>query len=391
MQNIDYNGPKESPGRQSSLVSHWSSPAQIPWTANHKLSSLRNLFSLRPVQEATTQPPVSSMKHDSFFQVIGVVIFGRSALVEDIEAMLAPCITTIPLRVSVGEPRVFPGIAYRTHAEMSSAMEYQQTPLRLTQGWVGSSEPLFEAPFTFNRTSSSHSSSSLCTSVESKAILDVNVKAIMSRVAELFSHLDTPFGALPDLAGTDADIDAPEDDATSWSEVEIDIRDKVAEACRVDKETSTEGIHLGIDSITRIRLAQQLRNAGIPAFAIMRHNCVEKLAEFVASNQSGTARVGRNTRHFTQGIQQLRTPRLIDDDGISLFPRLLSRPECHRKRSLRVGVYIWCIIISSSIRAFRLKDCETPGKLPFIRRMSCDVPFTSVQMVIIPGLSPFTA
>ncbi|KAF9056962.1 hypothetical protein BDP27DRAFT_1372891 [Rhodocollybia butyracea] len=220
--------------------------------------------------------------------VIGVVLSGRSILVDDIDTLL------VPIRVRTGEYQLFSDVARRIHAEMTSVLEYQHIPLRLIQRWVGSSEPLFDTLFTFNRTANGDSfSNDLWSMVESKAALDypvafaidadpaldsvifraghtpsfgsvATVKSIMARVAELLTNLNASLEVLT----------SPE--RLEPKQKTLLIRDNVAVACEVEKEMITKDIsflYLGIDSIISIQLAQKLRIAGlaVPTFAIMRH------------------------------------------------------------------------------------------------------------------------
>nr|Q52US9.1 RecName: Full=Nonribosomal peptide synthase fso1; AltName: Full=Ferrichrome A biosynthesis cluster protein fso1; AltName: Full=Ferrichrome A synthetase [Omphalotus olearius]AAX49356.1 putative peptide synthetase [Omphalotus olearius] len=292
--------------------------------------------------------------------VIGVVLSGRSVLVDGIETMLAPCITTVPVRVRTGKSEVFSDIAQRIHTEMSSLLAYQHTPLRLIQRWLGSSEPLFDTLFSFNRMTTGSSSSTLWSSVESKAALDypfalaidadstsdslviraghipsfgskATVKTIMLRVAELLANLDTRIDLLVSHKLLETQEDSPMYDSSAWSQEEILIRNNVAEVCNVDRNLVTKDIsflHLGIDSITSIRLAQQLRNAGlaIPTFAIMRHPCVGALAEYLKDNPMvSTSAIALRELNEIQEVLRKEygdsIPRLAAEDEIlSLFP-----------------------------------------------------------------------
>ena len=64
--------------------------------------------------------------------------------------MLAPCITTVPVRVKVLEPTRVIDIVQQAQSESSQIMEYQFTPLRLIQQWIGGSGALFNSLFSFN-------------------------------------------------------------------------------------------------------------------------------------------------------------------------------------------------------------------------------------------------
>ena len=64
--------------------------------------------------------------------------------------MLAPCITTVPVRIKVLEPTRVIDIVQQAQSESSQIMEYQFTPLRLIQQWIGGSGALFNSLFSFN-------------------------------------------------------------------------------------------------------------------------------------------------------------------------------------------------------------------------------------------------
>ncbi len=67
-------------------------------------------------------------------------------------------------------------------------MEYQHTPLRLIQRWLGSGEQLFDTLFNFNRVTSLSSSHNLWSVLESKAAIDVSYP--LSVVYDLRTHLN---------------------------------------------------------------------------------------------------------------------------------------------------------------------------------------------------------
>ncbi|KAF9077098.1 hypothetical protein BDP27DRAFT_1414219 [Rhodocollybia butyracea] len=278
--------------------------------------------------------------------VIGVVLSGRSILVDDIDTLLAPCITTVPIRVRTGEYQLFSDVARRIHAEMTSVLEYQHIPLRLIQRWVGSSEPLFDTLFTFNRTANGDSfSNDLWSMVESKAALDypvafaidadpaldsvifraghtpsfgsvATVKSIMARVAELLTNLNASLEVLP----------SPE---------QLLIRDNVAVACEVEKEMITKDIsflYLGIDSIISIQLAQKLRIAGL---------AVPTFCDHAPSLNASLRRFERSYKR----IWRLDTTLTREDHITSNFPRhSASNRDAFTNNIFQRFASIWCII-----------------------------------------------
>ena len=106
--------------------------------------------------------------------VSGLVLSGRTVLVDGIADMVAPCITTVPVRVRYSDQPLFTDVVAQVQGDMEPIMQFQHTPLRHIQRWVGTGEPLFNTLFNFVRKDSTHNGPSLWTQLESKAALDVN-------------------------------------------------------------------------------------------------------------------------------------------------------------------------------------------------------------------------
>ncbi|KAK0501009.1 putative peptide synthetase [Armillaria luteobubalina] len=257
-------------------------------------------------------------RNDSLF---GVVLSGRTLLVDGVDNMLAPCITTVPVRVRAVDGQVFADIARQVQVDMSSVMEYQHTPLRLIQRWLGSGEQLFDTLFNFNRVATSLSPSNKLWSVlESKAAIDyplavafeaspsdntatllagytssfglsTSVASLLSRIASLVTDPNQTLTPTMPSPSTNASAKRASYDPSTWSSQEMLVRDVVAKLCNVDSTLITKDLsflHLGVDSITSIRLAQQLRAEGfvVPTFAIMRHPCIGELVNY--ANETST-------------------------------------------------------------------------------------------------------
>ncbi|KAL1744044.1 putative peptide synthetase [Schizophyllum fasciatum] len=296
--------------------------------------------------------------------VFGVVLSGRTVDVDGIADMLAPCITTVPMRVRYTEEPLFRDVVAQVQGDMEHVMEHQHTPLRHIQRWLARPEPLFDALFNFVRQSSSKEldadEPALWDSLEGKATLDyslavaieadaaedavyiraghlpnfgstASVKGLMQRVSELLQHPEQSLPSYDDPLVSQESLSQPKFDDSSWSEAETLIKGVVAQLCNVDPSVITKDLsflQLGIDSITSIRLAQSLRSRGlsVPTHAIMRHPCVGALAQFLRETPAEGTVVAAN-REFEETEGRLRDtyrdsiPLLDDADKIvSVFP-----------------------------------------------------------------------
>ncbi|KAG7451863.1 putative peptide synthetase [Guyanagaster necrorhizus] len=334
--------------------------------------------------------------------VFGVVLSGRTLLVDGVDNMLAPCITTVPVRVRAVDVQIFADIARQVQVDLSSVMEHQHTPLRLIQRWLGSGEQLFDTLFNFSRSTLSPSPSHKLWSVlESKAAIDhplavafeadpnenaatifagytpsfglsASVTSLLSRMANLVTDpTQTITPTMPSLSSS-VPLQRALYDPTTWSPREILVRDVVAKLCNVDPTIITKDLsflHLGVDSITSIRLAQQLRAEGfaVPTFAIMRHPCIGKLVGYV--NES-SAEVSESAGAIVSAFKGLQTRllneygpivRLLAEDDIitAMFPAtplqtgMLTQTVASSGR-LYMGDHV--IKLHPSVSTFRLKS-----------------------------------
>lgn len=113
--------------------------------------------------------------------VFGVVLSGRTVDVDEIADMLAPCITTVPMRVRYTEQPLFKDVVAQVQGDIEHVMQHQHTPLRHIQRWLARGEPLFDALFNLVRQGSPKESNAeepeLWGSLDSKAVLDVRLSS----------------------------------------------------------------------------------------------------------------------------------------------------------------------------------------------------------------------
>lgn len=67
--------------------------------------------------------------------------------------MLAPCITTLPVRVKVSDKTRFADLAQQAQGDSAQVLEYQYTPLRHIQKWLNRPSALFNSLFAYNKAS----------------------------------------------------------------------------------------------------------------------------------------------------------------------------------------------------------------------------------------------
>jgi amino acid adenylation domain-containing protein/non-ribosomal peptide synthase protein (TIGR01720 family) len=79
--------------------------------------------------------------------LFGVTVSGRDAPVAGIEAMVGPCLNTLPLHVSLPSERTLPSVLEAVRASTAGMSEYAQTPLTSIQSWldVPRGQSLFES------------------------------------------------------------------------------------------------------------------------------------------------------------------------------------------------------------------------------------------------------
>ena len=89
--------------------------------------------------------------------------------------MLAPCITTMPVRVAVSDASKFADMAQQAQSDSAQILEYQYTPLRLIQKWINRPTGLFDSLFAFAR-AGGQNQENLWEQLEESSQIDVSVQ-----------------------------------------------------------------------------------------------------------------------------------------------------------------------------------------------------------------------
>ena len=278
--------------------------------------------------------------------VFGCVLSGRTVPVENVHAVVAPCITTIPQRMKFDSPSLR-DVVISNQKGFAESIDYQHTALKTIHRWVRASRPLFDVLFTYTQKRRKDSWSSLWRENEGSTLenkgsmltgipLSVEVVAhhMSDKVVAIYSvatNLCHPEVAqlviqrLDDLIQAlvqDNDIiietvDRPDQDIVNrdapschiWNESENRVRDAIVETLNValaDITKTTSFFTLGLDSIVAIRFTKRLRSLGIQCSSadVMRYPCVGELAEYVMSKNLAAVIDNQNETSSTRPRQQ---------------------------------------------------------------------------------------
>ncbi|XWX00486.1 hypothetical protein V2A60_008506 [Cordyceps javanica] len=261
--------------------------------------------------------------------VFGIVLSGRSVEVEGIESMAAPCISTIPQRLCLGaDGKTLSALVKTSQDKLYGSMEYQYTPLRSLQRWLGISGPLFSSLFSFTRNESPAKTAdeepTILQQVEGEMFLDFELaleceansatdsltlrasSTMFATTEELDDLLDEMQSVVSDLLhGQDKAIDVSEnvspngiktqpEDSHQWLPIEEQLRDIVAEFSNcppVEISRTAPLIKYDIDSITTIRFSKMLRQNGfqVSGADVLRNPSIAKLALHIGSKNPDLA------------------------------------------------------------------------------------------------------
>ena len=115
-----------------------------------------------------------------------------------------------------------------------------------------------------------------------------DVEILFNRMNELVKDVQQIVNPLLPISLKSNDDDNKYNDEV-WSEYEEKIREIVGTLCKIDKNAIKKDstfISLGIDSISSVRLAQNLRKNGfdIPTHLIMRSGCIGALSQYLQNS-----------------------------------------------------------------------------------------------------------
>lgn len=306
--------------------------------------------------------------------IFGVVLSGRSIDIEGIDAMAAPCISTIPQRLNVGtDGKTITEIIATVQDRLFKSMEYQYTSLRSLSRWLEISGPLFSSLFSFTKLSppedSGSSKSRILKPTEGEMFLDFELALeceadpgtdtvtlrTRSTMFDKMEELDALLEQMESLVtsfirGENKAVDGDfgsmlhtripprhgslQEESDDWSVLEQQIRNVVvafSDTLPNEVKRTTPFIKYGIDSITTIRFSTLLRNKGfcVSGADVLRNPSVAKLATHIQTTSSfnGTSKDSDDEASESAGIGNWSKALLAGvvsnkllDDVVAVYP-----------------------------------------------------------------------
>ncbi|KAK7942390.1 gramicidin S synthetase 1 [Apiospora aurea] len=304
---------------------------------------------------------------------VGVVLSGRSLMLEGINNTVGPLFNTLPFRVQDASASDWPSLVRETHMFNTSVLPFVHTPLRQIQKWCSRGQPLFDTLFTFDREEASPAASTTpderpWTEVDSstkadyplafEAIATADQKLKITLVSQghiadstalqklldqfedaakaLSSQNQFPTGsetlpAIDDVHRVPAQQSSPshvvlpnrKPTEFTWTKEAYAVRDQVAALANLPPEDINEDtnlLQLGLDSIDAIKLVSRLRRVGISVTTneLMRQSSLRDIIERQASTNctvresDSDHQVVLNT-HTTQLTRHLTENNLLVD------------------------------------------------------------------------------
>ena len=327
-------------------------------------SSLSKLQSLASQHKTTISTVVQCIFAAAAGQVLqstdityGLILSGRTVPVEGAETVIAPCITTMPQRVNLSK-RTGPLTALFTQMQeiATQCLEYQHTPLRDISRWIGAERPIFDCLVSYLGAGEQRFTSSLWKELESNMPPDYPVAiefepdqesgTLLARFvftpafgstekAEQFlEQIDFMLTAVSsgesltiENIGIESSVKHSKHakrhswDEGVWTPEEEKMKKVVSEFCGTEDSTVTKNVsffRLGIDSISAIRFARELRASGLQAKSsdVMRFPCIGALWDHLKTRNEPSSERNRPPESQMHTIHN-EIPLLSAGDGIA--------------------------------------------------------------------------
>ncbi|PYH49418.1 nonribosomal siderophore peptide synthase SidC [Aspergillus saccharolyticus JOP 1030-1] len=336
----------------------------------------------------------------------GLVLSGRAISVSGASSVLLPCITTVPGRLNTTNLETVDEVIEHVQKSTIRSLEFQHTPLRHIQRWVGADTPLFDCLFSYIHSTPSlkHSlwheldshmpaeypfaveveanhaedtiqlhcnfSSSFGSSYDAEEYLEKMEAVISSVVAGEGLSLANFNLSRTSTPGTQSPVAAW--DNSIWSPLETLVREHTADFCGLTIEDVTKGasfLSLGIDSVTAIQFSRRLREAGLDVSSsdVMRFSCIGALAKHIddTTNSRVSDQEAEHEESDTINVEVYGkyTQLLSDDDSISAMFEATPLQSGMITQTLatngQVYVYPHPVRLADSVDESRLKEALT--------------------------------
>ncbi|RAL03735.1 nonribosomal siderophore peptide synthase SidC [Aspergillus ibericus CBS 121593] len=343
---------------------------ELPIAVHRKLSSKLSELERR---SATLQTTVPSLVQAIFALLLadtvgvadvtyGLVLSGRAVPVPGASSVLLPCITTVPGRLDTAGLNTVDDVVENVQKSTVRSLDFQHTSLRHIQRWTNAKTPLFDCLFSYIRTTTpsehhlwqeldSHMPAEYPLAVEVEANhatdtvqlgcyfssafgssyngddflekMDAVLSSVVSGESLSLENFNVSHSSVPDSPS------AVQWDDNTWSPTETTIRDYTMAFCELTSAEVTKGasfLSLGVDSVTAIQFARQLREGGLQVSSadVMRFSCVGALARHVeqASSRSlvnGVDGGDETSIKIPVDIYKDHVRLLAEDDSISVM------------------------------------------------------------------------
>ncbi|PYI02663.1 nonribosomal siderophore peptide synthase SidC [Aspergillus sclerotiicarbonarius CBS 121057] len=347
-----------------------SNVMELPAAVHRKLSSKLSGLERR---SATLQTTVPSLVQAIFALLLadivgvadvtyGLVLSGRAVPVPGASSVLLPCITTVPGRLNTAGLNTVDEVVGNVQKSTVRSLDFQHTSLRHIQRWTNAKTPLFHCLFSYIRTatpSEHHLWQELDSHMPAEYPLAVEVEANHATdIIQLNCHFSSAFGSSYNgadflekmdavlssvVSGESLSLEnfnvshssvpgspsAVQWDNNTWSPTETTIREYTMAFCELTSAEVTKGasfLSLGVDSVTAIQFARQLREAGLQVSSadVMRFSCVGALAQHVeqASTRAlvnGVDGGDKTNISIPVDIYKEHVRLLAEDDSISVM------------------------------------------------------------------------
>ncbi|PWY66394.1 nonribosomal siderophore peptide synthase SidC [Aspergillus sclerotioniger CBS 115572] len=304
-----------------------SNVTELPTAIHRKLGSKLSELERR---SATLQTTVPSLMQATFALLLadtvgaadvtyGLVLSGRAVSVPGATSVLLPCITTVPGRLNTAGMDTVDEVVENVQKSTVRSLDFQHTSLRHIQRWTNAQTPLFDCLFSYIRAATPpghHLWQELDSHMPAEYPLAVEVEANhLTDTIQLNSYFSSAFGlsysgedflekmdavlssivsgevlSLENFNVSHSSVpgspSAVQWDNNTWSTTELTIREYTMAFCELTSAEVTKAasfLSLGVDSVTAIQFARQLREAGLQVSSadVMRFSCVGALAQHV--------------------------------------------------------------------------------------------------------------
>ena len=329
----------------------------------------------------------------------GTVLSGRAVSVEGADSVLLPCITTVPGRLNTTNLGTVSDVVSAVQKSAVKSLEFQHTSLRHIQRWLKSEVPLFDCLFSFIRSTGpskysfwneleSHMPADYPFAVEAEADSTSDVIHLNCRFSttfgssysadEFLEKMDAVLSSI--VSGENVSLESfnlsqPQSttsrstvqwDESTWSAEETKIRKLVSNFCGLDLGAVSKGasfLSLGIDSVTAIQFARNLREVGFNAASsdVMRFSCVGALtAQLCAQETNQDDGIVDRSLEIPLDTYRSRVPLLGPQDSVSAMfactPLQSAMITGTLGSSGAVYVHPHPVRLAESVDASRLKD-----------------------------------